>query len=192
MKRRALLGAFGAGVLLAGCGQQEDGGDGKAAKAPVSLEAIAAEAKGFNVGSTMSTRVVYVFFDPQCPHCGALWNAARPLKAQARFVWIPVGLLNDKSAAQGAVILNAADPVAAMDRHEASLASQQGGITAMGVTEAQKKVIEQNTALMNRFGFGAVPSIVGKHAQTGEVVTIEGSLPTTALAQRLGLQVPNS
>ena len=191
MRRRALLGALGAGMMLAGCGKQESDGGTKAA-VPVSLEAIAAEAKGFNVGSTMSTRVVYVFFDPQCPHCGVLWNAARPLKGQARFVWIPVALLNDKSAAQGAVILDAADPVAAMDRHEASLQSQQGGITAMGVSEAQKKAVQHNTELLNRFGFSAVPSIVGKNALTGEVVTIEGSLPTAALAQRLGLTVPNS
>ena len=30
----------------------------------------------------------YVFFDPQCPHCAVLWKSARPLKSQARFVWI--------------------------------------------------------------------------------------------------------
>ena len=51
-----------------------------AATVPVSLAAIEAEARGFTVGSPMSARTVYVFFDPQCPHCAALWEAAKPLK----------------------------------------------------------------------------------------------------------------
>jgi thiol:disulfide interchange protein DsbG len=191
VKRRFLLTA--AAAVLAACGK-ESGGDqptgSTAGSAPVSIARIAAEAKGFSVGSTMSTRVAYVFFDPQCPHCAALWAAARPLKSQARFVWIPVGLLNDKSAPQGAAILNAPDPAAAMDQHEASLRGQQGGIAAMGVTDAQKDAIKANTALMNSLGFASVPTVVAKHAQTGETVTIEGSLPTQALAQRLGLNAP--
>jgi thiol:disulfide interchange protein DsbG len=138
----------------------------------------------------MSARVIYVFFDPQCPHCGALWEAARPLKSQARFVWIPVGLLNDKSAPQGAAILAAPDPVAAMDQHEASLRGQQGGIAAMGVADDKKDAVKRNTALINRFGFGGVPAIVGKHAQTGELVTLEGAVPTATLAQKFGLTAP--
>ena len=190
MKRRHLLTGGAAAIVLAGCGKQ--GGDKPAAgaAAPVSLDTIAAEAKGFSVGSTMSTRVVYVFFDTQCPHCAVLWEAAKPLKAQARFVWIPVGLLGDKSLAQGGAILGAADPVAAMDQNEASLRDKQGGISALGVADAQKDLVKKNTDLFNRFGFGGVPTVVGKHAQNGQLVTIEGSLPAAGLAQRLGLNSP--
>jgi thiol:disulfide interchange protein DsbG len=195
VKRRTWIAAAGSALLLAGCGK-EQAGDAPAAaaagSAPVSIDKIAAEAKGFNVGSTMSARVVYVFFDPQCPHCAALWEAAKPLKPQARFVWIPVALLGDKSIAQGAAILSAADPVAAMDQNEASLRQQQGGISAMGVADAQKDAVKRNTALMTSFGFNGVPAVVGKHAQSGEVVTIDGALPTQALAQRLGLNPPGA
>jgi thiol:disulfide interchange protein DsbG len=195
MKRRHVALAAGAAVLLAACGQESAPAAGQpaagAASAPVSLETIAAEAKGFNVGSAMSTRVVYVFFDPQCPHCAALWEAARPLRPQARFVWIPVSLLNDKSAPQGAAIMNAADPVAAMDQHEQSLRAQQGGIAAMGVTDAQKEAVKRNTELFTRFGFASVPTVVAKHAQNGQTVTVEGSAPTGVLASRLGLNAPS-
>lgn len=190
MKRRPLVAALGVALVLAACGKEtapaaSSGGSG--GKTPVTIEAIDAEAKGFNVGSTMSTRTIYVFFDPQCPHCAALWEAARPLKPQARFVWIPVALINPKSAPQGAAILGAADPIATMDQHEQSIKSQQGGIAAMGVTDAQKDIVRKNTDLMNRFGFGGVPTVVARHAQTGQVVTLEGSMPTSMLAQRLGL-----
>lgn len=156
----------------------------------VSVEAIAAEAKGFTVGSEMSVRRVYVFFDPQCPHCAALWKAAKPLKSQARFIWIPVGLLNATSSVQGAAILAAADPIAAMDQHEASMSAKQGGITASGDIDAQKALVAANTALMNRYSFSSVPVVVAKHAVSGELVVREGSMPTAALATALGLQVP--
>lgn len=160
----------------------------KAAQETVSIPVIAAEAKGFTLGSEMSVRRVFVFFDAQCPHCAALWNAAKPLKSQARFIWIPVGLLNPTSTVQGAAILAAPDPVAAMDQHEAAF--KQGGITAQGDNEAQKAAVAANTALMNRFGFGGVPVVVANHAVTGELVVKEGSMPTAALAGALGLQVP--
>jgi thiol:disulfide interchange protein DsbG len=193
MKRRTLVALAGGTALLAACGKESStsaSAPAAAASTPVSLEAIESGAKGFNVGSTMSTRVVYVFFDPQCPHCAALWEASRPLKAQARFVWIPVALMGEKSAAQGAALLSASDPVALMDQHEASLRKKEGGISAMGVPDAQKDTVRRNTELFTRFGFGGVPSVVAKHAQSGQLVTLEGSMPTAALAQRLGLNAP--
>ena len=180
-----------AGLLaLAGC---KDAANPPAAVAPaavVSIPAIAAEAKGFTVGSPMSVRTVYVFFDPQCPHCSALWTEAKPLKSQAKFVWIPVGLLNASSAPQGAALLAAADPVAAMDAHEASMSARTGGITGTGNLDAQKAAVESNTRLMNRFQFGSVPTIVAKHAVTGDLVVKEGSMQTAVLAAVLGLQPP--
>ena len=135
MQRRLLITSAAAAVLvLTAC---KDGSPGpasssKAPAVPVSTAAIESQAKGFVLGSPMSVRTVYVFFDPQCPHCAALWRAAKPLKSQAKFVWIPVGLINKSSEAQGAALLAAKEPVALMDEHEASLAAQKGGISGMG------------------------------------------------------------
>lgn len=161
-----------------------------AATTPVSVAAVAAGATGFTVGSPMSARTVYIFFDAQCSHCGALWYAAKPLKSQAKFVWIPVGILNAASTSQGAALLAASDPAAAMDEHEASMMAKGGGLTATGNTDAQKETVKKNTDLMNRFGFASIPTIVGTNAQTGALVKQEGALPTAALAALLGLQVP--
>lgn len=179
-------------LLLAGCNDAPDTAAQKAAAtaASISVEAIAAEAKGFTVGSQMSRRTVYVFFDAQCPHCAVLWEAAKPLKSQAKFVWIPVGILNAASTAQGATLLASGDPVAAMDEHEASMKAGRGGISAASSIDPQKDAVAKNTALMTRLGFSGIPSIVGTHAQTGAVVSQEGALPTAALAELLGLQVP--
>jgi thiol:disulfide interchange protein DsbG len=197
MKRRLVLTASAAACLLAACGKESSPAGGSAgasgdkpASQPVSVEAIEQKAKGFNVGSTMATRVLYVFFDPQCPHCAVLWENVKPLKSQVRIVWIPVGLIGDKSVAQGAAILSAPDPVTKMEENEASVRNQQGGIGAMGVEDAQKEIIKANTALFTSFGFSGVPTIVGKHAQTGGVVTIDGAVPAVTLAQKFGLTAP--
>jgi thiol:disulfide interchange protein DsbG len=178
-------------LLVAGCkdvSAPAAAGGAKSAAAAVSVAAIAAEATGFTVGSAMSARTVYVFFDAQCPHCSELWRNAKPLKSQARFVWIPVGLLNAASTAQGATLLASKDPVALMDEHEASMLAKRGGISGGSDIDAQKDQVAKNTQLLNRFGFASIPTIVGTHAETGALVTNEGSLSTAALASLLGLQ----
>jgi len=70
------------------------------------------------------------------------------------------------------------------------LLAKQGGITAGSGLDAQKAAVAKNTALMTKFGFASVPSIVGTHAQTGALVIKEGSMPTAALANLLGLTLP--
>jgi len=185
--------ALAAALLLAGCKDAPaPAGSGKAAaaKTPVTTAAIEAEAKGFIVGAPMATRTVYVFFDPQCPHCAALWQAAKPLKSQAKFVWIPVAFSGETGLAQGATILAAPDPVAKMEENEASILAKSGGITAASGVDAQKDQVRKNTALLTRFGIESVPATVALHAQTGQLVTAEGSMPTAEFAARLGLQPP--
>ena len=182
---------LGTSLLLAGCKDSPPAeAPAKAAVIQVSTALIAAEAKGFTVGSALSSRTVYVFFDPQCPHCNALWLAAKPLKSQAKFVWIPVGLMNPASTSQGATLLAAKDPATAMDAHEASMQAKTGGISAGSDIAAQKESVAKNTALLTRMGFSSIPTIVGTHAQSGALVSQEGSMPTAALATLLGLQAP--
>lgn len=185
-----------ASLLLAGCNDSPVTGSaektGKTVSTPVSMAVMAEQATGFTAGSQMSARTVYVFFDAQCPHCGALWNAAKPLRSQAKFVWIPVGIVNPSSTSQGATLLAAPDPVAAMEEHEVSLLAKQGGISAAGNLAAHNASVDKNTALMTRLGFSSIPTIIGTHAQTGALVTQEGSMSTAALANLLGLQAPAS
>ena len=180
-------------LLLSACKDQTTTPSAHQASAtPVSIAAIQAEAKGFSVGVPMSARTVYVFFDPQCPHCTILWEAAKPLKNQIRFLWIPVGILNASSTAQGATILAMPDPEAAMDAHEASMTAQSGGISASRDIDPSKAAVTQNTQLMTRFGFASIPTIVATQAQTGALITHEGAMSTTALASFLGLQLPTA
>ena len=194
LKLAATAAAIATSLLLAACDKTPDAtataAAAKSAPAPVTVDAIKAEATGFTVGSPMNVRTVYVFFDPQCPHCAALWNSAKPLKAQTKFVWIPVGILNKTSSTQGATILSAKDPAAAMEENEASVLGHGGGITATSSTDEVQAKVKKNTELFNRFGFESIPTIVALHAQTGLLVKKEGSLSTGDLAAFLGLTPP--
>jgi thiol:disulfide interchange protein DsbG len=186
--RRRALGLI-ALMGLAACSRepQESAGPGDIALADA-VDVLEEMGKGFTAGTPMSRQVVYVLFDPQCPHCGHLWNASQPLLSRTRFVWMPVAILNAKSQPQGAALLTAEDPVAAMNEHEQLLLAGQGGMSAASrIPEDIEAAITLNTELMQRLGAEAVPFIVTRHAGTGETVSHAGSLTTEALSGLIGL-----
>jgi thiol:disulfide interchange protein DsbG len=151
-------------------------------------ESVAGKARGFAVGALMSTNTVYVLFDPQCPHCGHLWQQAQPLMKKVKFVWVPVAFINAKSAPQGAALLGAANPAELMATHEASILAGTGGIGASSsVPSDTESAIQANTALLNSLGADSVPFIVAKSLRNGQTVTNTGAMETAALASFLGL-----
>lgn len=179
---------------LAACSKQDAAQSGAsatpaAAIAPaMSYDEIAKQSKGFTAGAMMSAQTAYVLFDPQCPHCGALWNASLPLQKKMKFVWVPVSLMNSKSTPQGAALLSAANPVEAMTAHETALLGGGSGMSApSSLSPESEAAIKSNTLLFNSLGATSVPYIVAKNARTGEVVTNAGAMPTAALAALLGV-----
>ena len=162
-----------------------------AAKPVQAYEAVAAQGKGFSVGAMMSAHPVYVLFDPQCPHCGQLWEAALPLHSKAKFVWIPVSIMNGKSARQGAALLSAGNPAEAMAAHEKSILAGTGGMaTPASLPPDMERAVQNNTALFSSLGVDSVPYIVARNANTGGVVSNAGSLNTAELAALLGIAPP--
>lgn len=181
-------------LALSACSPQESPKAAPAAapaKQAASVEVAAAQGKGFTVGALMSANTAYVFFDPQCPHCGHLWNASLPLQKKVKFVWIPVGWINATSTTQGAALLTAANPAELMTEHETSLLAGKGGISASSsIAPDIEKAIKGNTQLLNSFGAESVPFILARNVKTGQTVTRDGSMSTTALAELLGVEAP--
>jgi thiol:disulfide interchange protein DsbG len=175
-------------LLLSGCSKQDTAAPSTAEKREVTVQAVAAEAKGFTVGAMMSAHTVYVFFDPQCPHCGHLWQASTPLHKKVKFVWIPVAWINASSLPQGAALMASATPAALMTEHEASLLAGQGGIAASASVPSEvEQSIKANTKLLNSLGAESVPFVVVKNAVTGQTITKDGAQTTAALAQMIGV-----
>lgn len=177
-------------TILGGCG----GGNNTDPTPPVTqvqpspYEIVSKDTKGFAVGSTTSANVVYILFDPQCPHCASLWRSSLALHNKVKFVWVPVAFLNAKSKPQGAAILGASNPLITMTQHEDSLQAGTGGITSpTNILNELDTAITKNTELMKTLGTSSVPYIITKHAKTGLVITQTGSLSTIALADFIGI-----
>ncbi len=180
-----------AALAVSGCSPQESAPAAGSVKREVSIATVSAQAKGFTVGALMSTNIVYVFFDPQCPHCGHLWEASVPLHKKVKFVWIPVRMINATSLAQGAAIMSAANPGALMTEHEASLLAGKGGISASSsISPEIELAINGNTQMLNSFGAESVPFLVARNQKTGQTVSREGALTTADLTEFLGLDLP--
>lgn len=155
------------------------------ASQPATVEAARLAAKGFDAGNKMSARTVFVFFDPQCPHCGAFWREAKKLEKDAHFVWVPVALLNKKSMDQAVALLTGAEPAKLMDDHEAKLEAKLGGIEVTGELDPMVKAsITKNTRLLASFGAEGVPYLVSTTAD-GKPYTSNG-MAAEALAVALG------
>lgn len=188
MKRSILAALAIATTLLGACSKQDSTEAAKAPPQEISVQTVAAQAKGFTVGAIMSANTVYVFFDPQCPHCGHLWQASIPLHKKVKFQWIPVAWINASSLTQGAALLSSTDPLTLMTEHETALLGGRGGIAASANVAAEvEQSIKANTKLLGSFGAQSVPYVVVKNAQTGETRGREGALTTQALAELIGV-----
>jgi thiol:disulfide interchange protein DsbG len=153
-----------------------------------SYDAVASSGKGFTVGAMMSAQTVYVLFDPQCPHCGHLWQASIPLHSKVKFVWIPVSFNPAKSLPQAVALLSATNPLETMTAHEASLLAGTGGMAASSIMPAElEQAVKKNTQLLTQLGADSVPFLLAKNRKTGAIVSFNGAMETAALATLLGL-----
>jgi thiol:disulfide interchange protein DsbG len=197
-RRHFVLATSSAAIALGLAACSDKGPDSAQAAAPPASAAgkmaareayeAAAQASGFTVGAMMAANTVYVFFDPTCPHCAALWMNAKPLATKLKVVWLPIGWLQRQSGPQGATILTAPDPAAAMNENEASVLEHRGGITVPGsVSDAALAKVKANTDLFNKIGEESVPLIVYKNGRTGAYGTHAGAVSTEELAALAGL-----
>lgn len=202
------LAALATLTVLAGCGRKaettpavapppaptESSTVGAAPESPAAPAAaqdaytLAATGSGFTTGPIMSAHTVYVFFDTTCPHCAHLWQNAQSLGSQLKIVWMPIGLLRPQSLPQGATILGAKDPAAAMAENEASVVNHGGGITAAAsIDDAVLAKVRANTELFQKFNADSVPLIVFRNAKTGEVGQHAGAVDAAQLLAFAGM-----
>lgn len=201
-RRRFFLAATAAGAVWTGLTACSDKSSPTASVAPDSASAptpsakltpaqgyeLAAQGSGFAIGPLMAANTVYVFFDPTCPHCAALWAASKPLLGKLKMVWMPIGLLRGSSTLLGATILSAPDPVAAMTENEASVLDRRGGISVNpALRDDVVAKVKANTELFRRLGAESVPLIVYRNAKTGEYGSYAGQLQTEQLAAMVGV-----
>jgi len=113
-----------------------------------------------------SKRVMYVFFDPNCPYCRKVHDN---LRVQVEFGevelrWIPVGILMTTSLGKAAALLEAKDPTAALQLNEQRFTTESGGFGGISEEPAPRPDtlarLDRNLALLRRSGRNAVPSLL--------------------------------
>lgn len=177
-------------ALLAACEKSPPAESTPVFATPSNLQhahVLASKTTGIDVGTLVAAQVVYVFFDPQCPHCATLWRASQPLLSKVRMRWVPVGVLGPRSVKQGAALLAATDRPGAMAQHEAQMAAGTGGISASAPAQAQERQMMTNTAVFKALGASSVPYLLFKNAKTGQYGEFSGSMSTEHLAALLGV-----
>ena len=118
------------------------------------------------------TRVLYIFFDPNCPYCHQLYKMLRPFvgKADVQLRWIVLGMLTPSSLPKAAAILQAANPLQGFHTNEADYdfaANGQpgGGITpATTITPKAREELSRNLAIYRANKLFGVPVLLWRTA----------------------------
>lgn len=136
-------------------------------------------------------RILYIFFDPDCPYCHKLYDTLRPLvaKRDLQLRWIPVGMLADTSLDKAAAILQADDPLAAFHDNEDNFGFSDsgagGGIApATTVSEQTRLNLAANLSLLQEQNLFVVPVAVFR-ANDGQGFMFHGAPPSGTLRQLL-------
>lgn len=133
-----------------------------------------------------SKKIMYVFFDPNCPYCRRVYEGLRTQVefGEVELRWIPVGILMTTSLGKAANILEAKDPAAAFHLNEHRFSTESGTFGGIDEEPAPRddtlKRLDRNLALLRRSGQDAVPSLLFR-TRDGKARIIRGAPPQAAL-----------
>lgn len=165
-------------VNLTACDDQHTKSSVSSNKNDITFQNLIAKTHSFSTGpetKNFSDRL-YVFFDPQCPHCTQLWlNAQDNLNKDIPIVWIPVAFLNENSLPQSAAILSSSDSVNAMNQHEALRKQGKPGIEAKMINPKFYEEVKDNNIQFDATKAQGVPLIL-KQDKDGSLKGASGEL----------------
>lgn len=140
-------------------------------------------------------RVVYVFFDPNCPYSHKLYLATREYVGRGGLAlrWIPVGALERSSLPKAAAILQAPDPLRAFRYNEDNWdfgESPAGGIRPLADPKpAILDALRRNAQIMREGGLSVFPDLLFDD-RSGQARLYVGLLPADALSTVLDAAGP--
>ena len=108
--------------------------------------------------------ILYVIFDPNCPYCHALYDELQPHihPDQLTVRYVPVGYLAPSSFGKAAAILEAKNPLAAMQKNESGFdkTSHHGAIAEILPNAASTNTLHSNMAILKATGQKIVPTLI--------------------------------
>ncbi len=119
-------------------------------------------AQWISAGPKSSSRIVYVFTDPNCPYCNELWKAMKTARApEVQVRYLLVAVIDEDSRAKDAAILQSPDPAAALEQHERNF--DRGGIAPQATLHSSTTAtVSNNEQLMAALHIVGTPGLVYK------------------------------
>jgi thiol:disulfide interchange protein DsbG len=144
----------------------------------LALEQVLHATKGATwIAEGNGPRLVYIFFDPNCPFCHKLYQEARPWVGRdgLQLRWIPVGILMPSSAGKAAAILEAKNPLAAFRENEEKFGSAPkfGGIAESLPSPETEQRLRRNAELLEQSRMPGVPAMLFREA-SGKIRIVDG------------------
>jgi len=134
------------------------------------------------VAEGQGKRVVYLFFDPNCPSCQFLFKNLRSFvqSGEYQFRWVPVAIVNPTSLGKAAAILEADNPLEAFYKNETHYQAYSGGLDEQIASQTTERKLAVNERLLNKLNIPVIPSMlfIDKDQKT---VLIQGALSPLAL-----------
>ena len=168
----AALGASLIGIAPLAIAQQTQNPDAVKVLADMGKATVIAEGKG--------ARVLYIFFDANCPYCHELYTALRSEvgKDGLEFRWVPVAVLTPTSVTKGAAILQAPNRLAAFHENENTYGKgsngKGGGIApATKVSPSSSAILNANNGLLEATKSPGVPTLLFRNRQ-GDAMMMVG------------------
>jgi thiol:disulfide interchange protein DsbG len=141
-----------------------------------------ADAEWIATGAEDPERVVYMFTDPYCPYCNAIWRASQPYYDDGLQIrHILVGVIRPQSGDKAAAILQADDPAAAFRSHQESYDRSNNAQVPDRVSDQARAAVQSNNQLMRELGIGGTPAVYYKTAE-GKVKLANGMPKLSRLA----------
>lgn len=181
MKPTIALAALAIALLILSAGRAA----AEPARTGTPADAVLAEApKATWIAEGQGRRMVYIFFDPNCPSCQLLYKNLRSFigSHDLQLRWIPVAVVDATSLGKAAAILQASDPPAALRRNEEHYDAQAyaGGIEEDIPSAETERKVRANVRLLNRLEIPVVPTMLFA-GKDGRNVIIQGALSPLAL-----------
>lgn len=141
------------------------------------------DARWVATGAEDPERVVYMFTDPFCPYCNAIWKATQPYFEEGLQVrHVLVGVIRPNSKDKAAAMLQADDPAAAFRAHQQAYGNGGGKEVNGEVSDGAMAKVEANNRLMRELGIGGTPAVIYKNGD-GEVAMANGMPKLSRLAE---------
>lgn len=136
-------------------------------------------------GQESAPAEIYVFLDPECPHCHTFWESTRKFvdNGSLKVHWLPVAFLTQDSLGKVAAFVQSEDPVSGLNEGEKSF--REGGLVPLkeeAIKDSTMELADQNIQFMRSFDSNGTPTIVYKTTE-GKVYTIDRSIPEDELQE---------